>query len=329
MIEFKLSVPNKISLFGEHMLPYGYSGVAAGIELRTRMSFTEVSDVNRIVIKFPQIDLHFDKPLKEFLRIYKKCVSNKSKREIWHEQVSQYITTCTSLTCTNDQRLILVAFFYLLICIAEKEKIRFKSFEIYLSTQLKIDTVFPCPSSFAVCFATGFLYWSRLQKGVVQNSFSNDDLKKILHTASLCTKISSKFQEVDIIVCTYGSTIVHRKTYMEGQASINWDTFNMPEMIVLLVDSNKLQSLQEQLQEITIKSNVVPNYIQHLITYLNNETIIAVRTLFEIDSIQKNNQLNAITRYEKLMSQQRELKMALSHLVFVHYLTNTTEYILE
>jgi len=43
MIQFKISAPNKLSLFGEHAVKYGKKGLTAGINLRTTLTFTELS----------------------------------------------------------------------------------------------------------------------------------------------------------------------------------------------------------------------------------------------------------------------------------------------
>ncbi|KAL6255759.1 hypothetical protein P5V15_013002 [Pogonomyrmex californicus] len=94
---------------------------------------------------------------------------------------------------------------------------------------------------------------------------------------------------------------------MEGQ-SINWAIFNMPVITVLLVDSCRQQSLERQLQEITIKATIDPDGIEHMIACLNDQTIIAMKILDDISSIKRNNQLNARTRFERLINQQRRLK---------------------
>ncbi|XP_011631883.1 uncharacterized protein LOC105423722 [Pogonomyrmex barbatus] len=94
---------------------------------------------------------------------------------------------------------------------------------------------------------------------------------------------------------------------MEGRAT-NWAIFNMPVMTVLLVDSYQQQSLERQLQEITIKSTINPYDIERKIARLNDQTIIAMKILDDISFIKGNFQLNATTRFGRLIDQQQRLK---------------------
>jgi len=83
MIQFKLSAPNKLSLFGEHVVNYGKIGLQAAINLRTTLTFTELSHLDSkdfIQFNFLQLSLLFNIPLQQFVEFYQNPSCKRKKK---------------------------------------------------------------------------------------------------------------------------------------------------------------------------------------------------------------------------------------------------------
>jgi len=111
MIQFKISAPGNLTLFGEYAMMYGKSGLIAAINLRTRLMFIELTE-DVIQLKFSQINLFLSIPLQQFLEFYHRCKTDMNRL---HEQVLQFITCNSHFYSTENQKLFLHIFFYLFI----------------------------------------------------------------------------------------------------------------------------------------------------------------------------------------------------------------------
>lgn len=79
MIEFKISAPSRLSLFGEHAVKHGKKGLTASVDIRTTLTFKELSSSHSssiLQIEVPQLSTLFNIPLPEFQKFYNNCVPN-------------------------------------------------------------------------------------------------------------------------------------------------------------------------------------------------------------------------------------------------------------
>jgi len=299
MIQFKLSAPNKMSLFGEHVVKYGKIGLQAAINLRTTLTFTELSHLGSkgfIRLKFPQLNLLFNIPLQQFLNFYQNCTFDENN-DVLHDQVLQFIILNHSEFRTEHQRTIAQVFIYLLVYISHKERINIKSFSVNLSTQFMIDTNSVCLASTVVCFAACFLRWSNMQEGAIDD-FDINDLNKIYLYAAHCEKISYESEAAAVAACTYGSIIKHQI----GQVMQRISFFDMLNVTILLIDSKQNQNLQAQTQRVTNLMNTYPEVTDCIFNTIDIATSIACNAFQKLVPIFTNHVFGLGTKRLILMT---------------------------
>lgn len=245
MEQFQISAPGRLCLLGERT------------DLRTRLKFiqTPIRSINNIEIYFPKIKLSFKISINNFTLIFNKCVNNMS-----HKNVFDFIGSYEpEILYSEEQKIFLNSFFYLLGYMIHKEKIKIKSFTINLSTQLMMDDHFVCPASFVVCLAACLLHWSRLQKGICR-AFEITDLTKIYTYAAHCDKIFYKSTLTDVIVSTFGYLMTYQIDKNERLILL----LDLPNMtILLIIDSIRVQNEinQERWEELVRKFSNIVNFI--------------------------------------------------------------------
>lgn len=292
MVQFQVSAPGKIILFGEHAVVYGKTAVAASLNLRTTLKFVELpkSHLKDIIkIEFPNVQLSLTLPLCTILDFFFSNNFNRSLIENsnqLHSYVKDFIDSIENVIDEDNddiimqQKLSLRAFFYLLVYIAYKEQIDIKntSFHVHLSTELMINAGLGSSASFAVCLAACFLYWSLLQKDTAHDTFNNDELDKISKYALNCEQVMHKSPSgIDNSVCTYGSIIKFRETLVNTLPHI-------PNLKILLVNSNVIRSTKNQVTRVARLKNIYPSIILPVLESIDALSDNAWKILTEISS---------------------------------------------
>lgn len=254
--KFKVSAPGNLSLFGEHAVEHGKSGIAAAVNLRTTLSFTELLELyseGLIRLEFPQISLLVSISVQQFLDFYSHC---KQDIKVLPDQVRRFVASNSHMYKTMNQEAIVRAFFYVLASVTFEQKINMKSIHIELSTKLMTNSNFICLTPATVCFAACFLHWSYLQKDInYHNTFDNYDLKKICLYAAECEETFYNSRSIGPSVCTYGSIIKYKIIDDYARVELFIDISNQ---IILLVDSKQTPSLEIQMQRLTELMNIHP-----------------------------------------------------------------------
>ncbi|XP_018400403.1 PREDICTED: mevalonate kinase [Cyphomyrmex costatus] len=270
MIEFKVSAPGKIILFGEHAVVYGKTAIATSLNLRTNVKFTELNksqDLKNIIkIEFPDIKLFFNLPFCVFQNYFFNdnfdYLMIKNNDEL-HKCVNDFLNSIENLIdksnneMIEEQKLSLRAFFYLLVYIAYEEHIDIKetSFHVHLSTELKVGSGLGSSASFAVSLAACFLHWLLLQKGD-HSAFNKDELDKISKYALNCEQIMHESPSgIDNSVCTYGSVIKFQQKKLVDMLSC------MSNLKILLINSNIIRSTKDQVKRAAHLKNLYPEII--------------------------------------------------------------------
>lgn len=269
MIEFKISTPGKVILYGEHAVVYGKTAIAASLNLRTTLKFVELprspDSKNIIRIEFPDVKLLLNLPLDVVLNYFFSDKFNypliKDNNQLLHSSVKDFIDLIDNVidknnddTVIKQQKSSLQAFLYLLIYMAYEEQINIKgtSFHVHLSTELMVSAGLGSSASFAVSLAACFLHWSLLQKGK-HDMFNKDELDKISKYALNCERIMHESPSgIDNSVCTYGSIIKFQKKELVDVLS------HVPDLKILLVNTNVTRSTKDKVKQMAHLKNSYP-----------------------------------------------------------------------
>jgi len=296
MIEFQISAPASISLFGEHVK---YT-LRTSIDLRTTLNFQvfPIGLSNNIEISFPEIDLFLTLPLEDFQEFYYTCVHD---RNLLNSQIS--LLTC--LIDTDNKKKFLQIFCCLFVHIMYEEQTEIKPFSIIFVTQLIFNEKFISLASLKVCVAACLLHWSRLQKGI-QCNFDDTDLDKIC-TYAMCykdTEKTSKLDIIDIIACTYGTIIRYEKE------SNKFTSLYLSKMTILLVDSKQSQDVEARNQRVIKLMKEFPKLASFIFNNIGDVTNMAADTFQEIFKIYKDNKLSIEMKNDCLLQQQKALEVS-------------------
>lgn len=294
MVQFQISAPDTLSLFGEH----AKKGLIASINLRTTLTFNELPiSLDNIIINIPQIYLFYNVSLQEFLKLYDSCIENM---ELLQEKVLQYTS---NLYIPTNHRVIMQIFYYLLVYITYKEQIKIKSFNISSFTKF-MDKEFACPA-FIVCFAACLLHWSHVQKGIHNNNFNYIDLEKIELYAISCKKIFPESKEIDMVLCIYSFLAEYQFEEIHVIPIVS-----VSNVTILLVDSKQTQNLKTQEQQRTELMNMFPDIANSILNNIDTVTNMACNTLQKFDKICENDELSTETRNNFLIQQHKELDVS-------------------
>lgn len=280
MIEFKVSAPGKVILFGEHAVVYGKTAVAASLALRTNLEFKEQPlGKNYIEISMPKVDLIRQIPVEQITNFFFSESSPKwsSGHDEFHKYVQKFVEQINF--STNPERHCLEALFYLLIGISQKKSITIKPFYLHLDTALSISSGLGSSASFAVCLATCFYHWSRLQKNL-KTSLDESQLREISSYALECEKIMHGTPSgIDNTICTFGSIIEFRKG--ECLVPIN----GVKIMRVLVVDTKVQRNTKTLVQIFATLRAKYPKIADSVLEAMDNvskEALTVIRRIQEL-----------------------------------------------
>ncbi|XP_029166002.1 mevalonate kinase [Nylanderia fulva] len=302
MIQFEISAPGKVILHGEHAVVYGKTAVAASLNLRTKLKFSEL-DSNRkfIEINFPKVCLYLKISLDEFLEYLQPSYPINENTDQLLEQVQKFVSLqqfTSKYDGERSQKLSLQAVLYLLAYIAFEEQIQIKPFSIHLITDLTVGSGLGSSASFAVCLAGCFLHWVRLLKGDIHDTFDLDDLERISKYALSCEQIMHGSPSgIDNSVCTYGGAIEFRRGEPVSVLS------NMPNLNILLVDTKVTRNTKDLVNRVRERRKLHPAVIDSIFDSIETVSKTAVQVFGEIYNAQTTNDAALLdSGYEKLSS---------------------------
>lgn len=294
MYRFNISAPGTVSLHGQHAMRYDKTCVAAGLNLRTRLTFSSLPPnvylLEYIVINFINIDLSTRIPIDTFFQHF---YDDDFQSELTDIQLGELIKNfVTSLKPyiqpkkfeKREIQLSLETFFYLLMKIRNAEKIKITStFIVELTTQLPIGEGLGSSASFAVCLAACFWRWSLLQKGIVRYEFTDDDLKNIRNYAFCCENIVyGAMSPIDTIVSTYGSVLMFKDNCTENLF------LNIPKMNIMLVYSNVNQSTEAVQKTILQEKKKSFSFIDSILDSIDALSTTSAQVFNEIQKMSHN-----------------------------------------
>lgn len=290
MIEFKVSAPGKVILYGEHAVVYGKTAVAASLNLRTTIKFAELlksPDLEDVIkMEFPNVNLSLNLPLRVFQDFFSGNFNDIKDNNQLRDHVQDFVDSIKNVIDKSDddtvikkKKMSLQAFFYLLVYIAREEHFVVNtSFHVHLSTELQVSSGLGSSASFAVCLAACFLHWSLLQKGE-HYTFTKDELDKISKYALNCEKIMHESPSgIDNSVCTYGSVIKFQNKELVDMLP------HIPNLKILLVNSNVLRSTKDQVMRSARRKHLYPSIVDPILNSIDALSSEAWEVLREMSS---------------------------------------------
>ncbi|XP_011298860.1 mevalonate kinase [Fopius arisanus] len=292
-MEFKVSAPGKIILYGEHAVVYGKTAAAASLDLRTTLEFKELDD-EVITLSMPKVRLQINISVNEIVNYF---LSNDCPEFLDHENFYPHVQKFVErIGYTNlQQKLALEAFFYLLIGIAQVEGLRVRPFRVTMDSALAISSGLGSSASFAVCIATCFLHLSRVQKNEV-SCLDGKQLESISRFAFSCEKIMHGTPSgIDNSVCTYGSIIEFRR------GEVLEPILGAKQMRVLLVDTRVQRStkaLVDKLGELKRRYPSIFGPVLEAIDQVSKEALLVIKRLRNLSGEDEG----IHTNYQQLMT---------------------------
>ncbi|KMQ84551.1 mevalonate kinase, partial [Lasius niger] len=228
--------------------------VSASLDRRTTLNFYELPNEQGIEIRFPNVNLSLDVPLETVVNflLYNDMVNIVENKTRLIKYVRHFITF-NGMWSTHEQKFSLQIFFFLLSAFAYYDGLGIRPFRVDVSTDLSIGGGLGSSTSFAVCLAACFRHWARLQQGD-HDVFDENDLSQIYEHSALCEEFIQNFAfAFDNYVCIHGK-ITYSK--FENGQQFTIDRMDVPEMKILLINSNICQNNRERLQKVAkIKHN--------------------------------------------------------------------------
>ncbi|CAD6244752.1 GSCOCG00013456001-RA-CDS [Cotesia congregata] len=276
-MNFLVSAPGKVILFGEHAVVYGKTAVAASLDLRTTLQFNELDGQN-ILLSMPKLDLKITVSLAEVIELSQNSPKlTEEKHEEFYEFVSKFVD---KLQYSGIQKLGLEALFYLLIAVTQSESLEIKPFSLFLDTKLSIGSGLGSSASFAVCISTSFLHWANLQKNKL-TKLDELELQKISKFAMGCEKIMHGTPSgIDHTVAIYGAVIEFKKPDKLDPI------FGVKTMEILLVDTRVPRSTKDlvaKFKELKIKFPGIVDAILDAIDQVAQEALKVIRKMRTLD----------------------------------------------
>ncbi|XP_054014065.1 mevalonate kinase-like isoform X1 [Hylaeus anthracinus] len=295
MIQFKVSAPGKVILYGEHAVVYGKTAVAASLGLRTTVDFTELPETEQVIkLCFPKVNLFVNVSLHQVQNFFFTNRKSEEKYDVYYNQIKEFVS---NIGYSNvQQKFSLEVFFYLFIYMIQRDDIKIKPFQIHLNTELSISSGLGSSASFAVTLAACFLHWSHLQKSICK-TFDMSDLEIISKYALSCERIMHGTPSgIDNSICTYGSIIEFKKgDYIKPIA-------NTQTMKILLVDTRVSRSTKALIEKLAELKHKYPAIIDLIMDSIDNISKEAINVIQKINNLSSTDTESLFEGFRQLMT---------------------------
>lgn len=324
VIEFCLSAPGKIILYGEHSVVYGRTGVAASINLRTYLNFHETLSEN-VTIKISQIDLvqAFDiGKVKDIIRKPIPLIGETKKfsladpKRIDHDEflkeIQEDIHQLGVRSTTSEQASALKGMIYLMRGILGSVEIEKRSFNIDMYSYLTVGAGTGSSASFAICLAAAFFHYLRLKQKNDSTSHNmnvarpdiepfmfqindssvhtfSDEEKEIINAWAYSVEriMHGKPSGLDNTVCTYGSIVEMNRNAQPGERPVFKVLQNTPQLRILLVNTGVSRTTSALVGKVVALKTCNPKIIEHILDAMNeiaNKASDTLQALGELEN---------------------------------------------
>lgn len=273
MIQFQVSAPGKIILFGEHSVVYGKTALTASLNVRTQLELQELpKPENNIRVVLKRVDLDKSVPTERVEHLLSSLVDE----EALLPQVEKFVDGLGHET--DSQKLAQVALFYLLARIFRRAKVlKVTGFETRVSSSMSIGSGLGSSAAYAVCLAAGFGHYCRVLKNE-DLDLNESRLREISEDAFEAEKIMhGNPSGLDNTICTFGSMIEFRKN-----APVNVIPFSK-KLRVMLVDTKVQRSTKALVQRVAGNKEQYPDIFQRIFEAMDDVAKEAAKVIRESD----------------------------------------------
>lgn len=278
MLNFKVSAPGKVILFGEHSVVHGKSAIAGSINLRSTLSF-QLLPSSETSIHFISPATNVDKYLSlSQLEDYFFESSRPRYKNNPEEFLNQLENFLQSLDLAdNSQKMCFQATLFLLAAILQSRGIEnLKPFSLHGETQLSIGSGLGSSASFAVCLATCFLHYTNhvLEK---PTELTSEFLNEVSNFAFECEKLMHGTPSgIDNTICTYGSLLKFKREEPFKTIPCN------AAMKIMLVDTRVPRSTKVLVQNVRQLKMKYPKVFDPIFEAMDEIALIGLKTVQNI-----------------------------------------------
>ncbi|KAL7288103.1 hypothetical protein TKK_0017888 [Trichogramma kaykai] len=288
MISFKISAPGKVILFGEHAVVYGKTALAASVNLRSHLYFSELasSSENHVHIDMPLVSLNKKVPLsliRSNLLAPDFPMLSIVGHDIFYDKIEAFVKL---LECADPRQFhSLLCLFYALTQTVQDRGLTVKPFKIKLETELPIGAGAGSSASFAVCLTAAFIQWARLQSPEADaaslSSFDFETLGQVSTHAYNCEKIMhGRPSGIDNSVCTYGAVIQFQRN-----EPIKCRTLGDKQFRALLVDTKVGRSTKDLVARLAQLKSSYPQIFDKVINAIDEVSLCAIDLFHRMESL--------------------------------------------
>ena len=319
-LAFTVSAPGKVILHGEHSVVHGKTALAAGLNIRTNMTFKEIDSVDgKITLDLPNLSLqHFytvqelnDAFLSNPQPLLKGSYSefNISNPELIN--TSKFIGTLREYVLKSvkvqqfpfAQECALVTFLFLYTGIFCSVNVQIQPFSVELVSDMAVGSGAGSSAAFSVCLAASFIHYIRSKissSGISNKNVSKDGYKPIGMEATDLSTFSAKEKEliarwallgekvmhgnpsgIDNVVCTFGSIVKFRKG-QEGQGPILEHLPGGAQLKILLIDSGVRRDTAGMVAKASKRLESYPQVVRSTLDAMDGVAVAAADILTQL-----------------------------------------------
>jgi len=319
-VAFTVSAPGKVILHGEHSVVHGKTALAAGLNIRTNVTFKEIDSVDgKITLDLPNLNLqHFyiiqelnDAFLSNPPPLLKGSYSEFSVCNPELINASKFIGTLREYVLKSSksqplpfaQECALVTFLFLYTGIFCSVNVQIQPFSIEVVSDLAVGSGAGSSAAFSVCLAASFIHYIRSKisfSGISNKNVSKDGYKPIEMEVTDLSMFSAKEKEliarwallgekvmhgnpsgIDNVLCTFGSIVKFRKG-QEGQGPVIEHLPGAAQLKILLVDSGVRRDTARMVAKVSKRLESYPQVVRSTLDAMDGIAVTVADILIQL-----------------------------------------------
>jgi len=319
-VAFTVSSPGKVILHGEHSVVHGKTALAAGLNIRTNVTFKEIESVDgKITLYLPNLSLQHSYTIQELNDAFPSkppplLRGSYSDFNVCNPELintSEFIVTLREYVLKSSklqqlpfaQECALVTFLFLYTGIFCSVNVQIRPFYIEVVSDLAVGSGTGSSAAFSVCLAASFIHYIRSKisfSGISNRNVSKDGYKPIEVEVTDLNMFSAKEKEliarwaflgekvmhgnpsgIDNVVCTLGSIFKFRKG-QEGQGPILEHLPGAAQLKILLVDSGVRRDAGGMVARVSKRLESYPQVVQSTLDAMDGVAVTAADILTQL-----------------------------------------------